>query len=702
MPFPDRAQALARTAGLALCFLLISFAFRAKEFGSALPNQQDSINYIRTVHQCVEAIRSGDYFPRLSTYDAGGKGYPFFQFYPPASFLIPGYVCACLVHNEQAAINATISLLYLAMGFAVVALGRDLGLRRGPAVVGAFALLTYPYLTHVSILNIPMFFGLCGDCLLLAAAAAFARRPTAGTGALVFLATAALCLTHFLSCVLYLPCLVVLLPFLVSGAQEPRTRRRKGLLALAGVGLVALGLLACAFQLGPMVDYGLHRYLRMSNLLNSPQVMAEFAERYTTFSNLLSPRLSESNPLSPPFMGEYSFQLGLAYVAGLLLAGRRLALERRGRGVFGVLLLICLGSVALMNPAVVRALPAAFGVFQFPTRFLGLIAVPGALLLAYALDGFWGALGSEGHAAEKEFAATALVAALVVGASSMATQYLVNEDNQALTGFRNPVHLDQILEHPSSTYSEEYLLDAYHFAKKFSDQPLYGGAQYFIYWHRGLAENDQVYPLPLARSIPSGVTLRAEGRVPEGIPLPQVLRIDLNGTPFGTVTLARRDFSFSLAVPPSMRDLQSISYHADRFIDVEGHPMVAQFSRIVFGGFPDEQSVVYWPSFAFQSQWRRGDFVCTIPAVAKDSVYVLPVLAYPGLQKATVNGEPFAPLAIPMNDRAFCGILLHPGQSYEIRVQFSGDPWWNGVALAALACALVAGAALLLRPHSGA
>ena len=47
---------------------------------------------------------------------------------------------------------------------------------------------------------------------------------------------------------------------------------------------------------------------------NSPQVMAEFAERYTTFSNLLSPRLSESNPLSPPFMGEYSFQLGLAYV----------------------------------------------------------------------------------------------------------------------------------------------------------------------------------------------------------------------------------------------------------------------------------------------------------------------------------------------------------------------------------------------------
>ena len=466
MPSPARAQAYISALGLALAFFLLAMAFRAKQYGTALPNQQDSINYIRTVHQCAEAVRSGDYFPRLSTYDAGGRGYPLFQFYPPLSFLVPGFVCAAGLGDEQMSINATIALLYVAAGFAFLSLARNFGIRRGPGVIGAFALLTYPYLTHISMLNIPMFFGLCASVLLAAAVASFARRPSAVSGARVFAATAFLCLTHFLSVLLYLPFVTGLLAVLGEGGAGRRSRT-----FVVGACAMILGVLACSFQLGPTVIYGLHQYLRMSNLLNSPLVMAEFAERYTTLSNLLSPRLSESNFLGAPFMGEYGFQLGLAYVAGLFLAGRFLLARRAGRAPFALLMAVSMAAIALMNPAVVRHLPSVFGVFQFPTRFLGLVAVPGALLLAYAVDRCSAAQGSLGPAGEKsaeleEMSAstTALLGVVVIGLSSMATQYLVNEDNTPLTGFKNPVRLGQLLERPASTYSEEYLLDAYHFA----------------------------------------------------------------------------------------------------------------------------------------------------------------------------------------------------------------------------------------------
>ena len=684
--------------GLALCFFLVSVAFRAKEFGDVIPNQQDAINYIRTVHQCAEAVRSGSFYPRLSSFDAGGRGYPVFQFYPPLSFLVPAYVSVLTASDVHTAVNVTIGLLYVATGFAFLSLARNLGLRRGPSVVGAFALLTFPYLTHISLLNIPMFFGLCEHVFLLAAGVSFLRRPSAVAGILVYLAAALLCLTHFLSVVLYLPCIAIFWAFFSANLSPQSGFWGRARICLLGYGLIVLGVLSCAFQLGPTVDYGLHQYLRMSNLLNPPHVMAEFAARYTTLSNLLSPRLSESNYLGAPFMGEYGFQLGLAYVAGLILATRRLATVRMGRASFGALLAMCVISIGLMNPAVVVHLPSVFGVFQFPTRFLALIAVPGALLLAYSIDGLARAAEVRsadrgiGAAPEGEimFGATALLSAGVIAVSSLATQYLVHEDNAALTGFSNPVRLGQLLDRPASTYSEEYLLDAYHFAAKFKGQPLYGEAQYFIYWHRGFAENDHVYPLPKATALPAHLSLRAVGHVPDAIVLPQHLAVSLNGVPVGTEVIAQRDFTFEMALPESIHELESISYHSDRAVDVEGHKMVAQFSTILFEGFPSAQSVVYLSDAEVHPTWKRGSFSCTIPRVTSETIVVLPVLAYPGLQRATVNGVPITPLPIPQNDRVYCGFRLLPGENYAVTVVFTGSPFWNRISLAAFAVALAA------------
>jgi hypothetical protein len=63
-------------------------------------------------------------------------------------------------------------------------------------------------------------------------------------------------------------------------------------------------------------------------------------------------------------------------------------------------------------------------------------------------------------------------------------------------------------------------------------------------------------------------------------------------------------------------------------------------------------------------------------------VYVMPVLAYPGLLGVTVNGKPSECIPVPRNDRAFCGLRLVAGTA-DISIVFRGFVWANDLSIAA-------------------
>ena len=64
---------------VSLGFAAATAALHPKDFGILVDNNQDTISFLRSAYQAERQIIAGDYFPRVSSYDFSGYGYPLFQ-----------------------------------------------------------------------------------------------------------------------------------------------------------------------------------------------------------------------------------------------------------------------------------------------------------------------------------------------------------------------------------------------------------------------------------------------------------------------------------------------------------------------------------------------------------------------------------------------------------------------------------------------
>jgi hypothetical protein len=682
---------------LTLTFIAISLAFRSKEYGPVIFNQQDYISYVRSVNQASVQVSHGMHFPRLSDYDLEGRGYPLFQFYPPLSFLVPAYLDVYLFHNIRDSINLAIVACYITIGLSLFYVARSLALSRGASWISACALLTFPYVTHISVFNIPMFYGVTACALSLAGVVFFLQRPGVLRFYVAGLFGATLPLSHFLSTVMYLPCIVFLIPFMEWQLALRGRRSVSAFSILFAIAALSLGLLSAAFQIGPNVIYGLHHWLRINGSLSTAEQMAHFATLYTTLPTLLSPRLSEATYLQEPFLGEYGFQLGLGYTIGISLALARLVRwERSSRWAVGALVIV-VAAVFFMSPAVVNSV-GILGVFQFPTRFLGVVGLVGALLVGFGAEFLAGGDVHDGaeSSGDKLGNGGPFYVAFgvgVVACSSMATQYLVNIDQSSLTGLMNPVKVADVLRDSKSGFSYDYLLDSYHFGSLFPEQKLYGGADYFLYYHDGLMERNVSYSFP-ATNIRRGTRIQVTGILPDEVALPQEIDLLINNRKIGTIRIANRTFQAECAIEEDIPSARYLSYLAERTFTRNGRKFVAKASTVRFIGLPRSETVLYWD--AFKSYWRHSGNVYEFenPEVDNDLTYVFPVLAYPGLQAATVDGKPVQIVPIPRNDQVYCGVRFpHRGPAH-LEIRFTGNGACNRISLAGVIGLLVCGAAM--------
>jgi hypothetical protein len=693
---------------LTLGFSALSLGLYPKWFGDGVFNNQDVISYLRMVAQIEALVKHGTLFQHLSVVDAQNQGYALFQFYPPLSYAIPAYIAAIFPLGLQQSVNLAVCTTQVLTGWAVFSLCRSLGVARGAAALAAFAFLCFPFLTFSAYRSPASFFALAFNAMATVMALHYLAKPASLRLAGFIVATFLLPMTHVLSTLLLSVSMWILVvcaaPIVLAGESRRTCLRRLSMLLLAYI----IGMVLATFEFAPIVLYGTHKWLRISSLLNGVPWLVNVAQRYTSLPNLLSPGISEGLQLSTPYEGQAGFQLSIPYVIGFVLCLDRLRRRESHWSSFaGLAVLFAIGVIGML-PLMPPILSGFYAVLQAPVRLLAVTALPGAVLLAYGADpverALVGALRRVRSLDITVSRALCIVAvAILVGWSSRAETDQLSPSgangNPPPSGFTNPVTLSMILKDPVSSTSGDYLVDAYHFADRFPNQPFYGNAQYFIYgdnWSGILGTKFALPGIPLLRA---GTKLIASGRLIDGVKPPVVLRVRLNDELVGSVSIWQRIFTdVAFELKHDIHDVRNIGYDADKFTIIGGQRVALRFDHIVFDGLEPGMTVHYWDEFE-NSVVRLGDSThIAAKVLAAGPLYVVPVLAYPQLQAVSINGRESECTPVPRNDKVYCGLRLPSGSS-RVVVTFRGILWANWLSVLALigALALIVAVGILNR-----
>lgn len=686
---------------VSLGFAVAAAALHPKDFGPFVDNNQDAVSFLRSAFQVEQLVRSGVYFPRLSAYDFSGYGYPLFQFYPPLSFLIVGYVSCFLTHDVLSAMTVVVTLNFVVAGWLVYALCRVVGLRSAGALIAAFAFVCYPFFAFAAYRATPTYLAVTLNVAVLLGGARYLARPSYLRGLAVSLAIFTLLMTHVITTLLTAVTGGVLL-LLIGPALAPGLAFRAFAIRIVALGIfVVLGLVLAAFEFLPIVVYGQEKLLRISALLGDLTKFLTSAGQHSTLHGLLSPRLADSAHAAPPSVGDFGFQLGLPYVLGFFLflatAPAKTFSDRAFWGVAGLFAVLVLST----TPHLVPLLAPLFGVIQFPFRLLSVAALPGAIAIARAVGAVWsrGAPGPEAQAGDFDTPVKRALAVVVVGSivgwSSVAS-LLEQPIQTAATGFTMPVSLTDILAQPSSTYSGDYLVNSMRFPSLFPSEPLLGRAQYFLFWHSFLAENGGHYDTPAFR--PSGrERLKLDVNLLDEIAPPVHMKVSVGPTVVYDGTIEQRSVTIEAPIPQSGEWVRGITYEADKSTEKDGKRFFARVPSVVFEGLADKETVRYWNEFRLTETGRptKRVFVVENPE-GSANLFVLPALAYPMLQSVTINDAPSACRPAPRNDMVFCGVNLPAGTS-RVVIRFTGMRIANVISLASLALLIAGGALAAIR-----
>lgn len=683
---------------LSLAFILVYVVSHVKEFGKILYNSQDNITYLRTAWQLAEAIVHGSFPIRTSLYDMGGNGYPIFQFYPIGAFFFQAALTAFLHHDTiTPALGIVLGFMYLLAGWSGFGIAREFGLSGPSAAMASIALVGAPYLSFEAYRDMPAFLATSWSLVALFFALRTVRRPTLFDLCCVSIAVFAVAMTHVLSTFfvgLFIPAIIFIRIFFLEDPLREKLLRF-GILTVFAV----IGLAGALFQVAPIITFGLRGSLRMSTMLptGTHSLFYRVAHNYTTIPTLLSPRLTEATYATSLNHIEFGFQLG--WTAVIALFGCLLTLSWRNRGdrPFFFLMLLALILILLVLPVSVPFMQKYFNFMQYSARLLPFAAIPLALLYGRIIQPLFrfAAEGDIKSGGEESLtnAALVLVGGITIAWCVWASPSRYTPDASNVSGFANPVLEKSILKAPHSTYSHEYLVNAYKFSTYFPRQPLLGEAQYFIYGDNFIGAVGQDYSLPLVHKFPEDARIKFSGEVLPSIPLPIDFSIRLGKFSLPSVHITSRKFDLSLPIPRDVHDVSTISYRASSWLMERGHRVAVRYDQIVFTGFPDNRTVRTEPIIYKQRIRKNDTWKFLIDNFAEDKkIFNTDVIYYPGLQDVLVNGERESCIPVPTNDVIYCGLRLPKGED-RVRIDFVGYRWANVVS--AVAWVLIGGLLLI-------
>jgi hypothetical protein len=352
------------------------------KYGS--PSGHDSQYHLLWADQFIESLSSGVLYPRWLPSSNSGLGSPTFIFYSP----LPYYVAALLwplTGSVSRALDLATTAALLASGVVAYRYLRN-GVSRGPAFMGAFAIMALPYrVTDLYLRSAyPEFMGFVWPPLVFMAFRAIACASTPHAARLaaagLAVATAGLAVTHLVSLMIWGPV------FALMGIMCGRKGQRIATLRLTWGGLAA--------GLGLSAVYLLPAYLERS-FVQIEKLYRHRAEDNTLFSTPLNAS-SFNGTIS--LIACWEVALIAAAAAAVLLRGagrpwrtvvrtplQKVAIDRLP--VLGAVILGVCGFTLMLpwSAPLWRHLPL-FSTIQFPWRLLVIVTPTAALLVACATE----------------------------------------------------------------------------------------------------------------------------------------------------------------------------------------------------------------------------------------------------------------------------------------------------------------------------
>lgn len=361
-----------RNKGRLAFLLLMALAVIASSplsFDTWFHGKDSIIHLIRSNDVCYE-MRLGNFYPRWLSQASFGKGLPTLNFYPPALYLLVGYLNVLGVHMIPALVLVCAGSFLLSGWGMYLWTGKHCG-ELGALVAATIYLLAPYHLVDIYLRGaLPEFLALAILPFLfhgidLSLAPERTSRGIVYTG----LASAAIVLTHNLTAVMILPFALAYFGWCCRHFGTPLKRCLAAWLGpLLGAGLSSFYWIPVIFE---------RRYLAGTGVSIGGNL--HYSRHFRTISDFFGTK-------EPDVFG-FNSSYALIFICVALSFFALIATKEKSRG-FGLLVLsCCLLSLVLVFPVaapVYRALPV-LQYLQFPYRFLGPATLFLSAFCAFAL-----------------------------------------------------------------------------------------------------------------------------------------------------------------------------------------------------------------------------------------------------------------------------------------------------------------------------
>jgi hypothetical protein len=380
---------------------------------AGLPNTADGALHVYRTFELDRAWHDGVAYPRIAPDFAYGYGYAIFNYYAPLFYWL-GNILHTNNLNFEHAVKAAIIVIFYLYPLGMYLLVRDLTSfhasrlsdleqSRKAALVSGIAYLYAPYHFYEAFIqgDYPQFLALAivPFCLWAATPLSLSERGVGGEGQFRFfsfiLAYAALVLAHNITALIATPLIgayMLFILFSLSLERNPQVASRKSQfinhftfhasrLTLA----IALSVALTAFFWLPAL--GEQRYVRIERLT---QGFFHFENYFLTAREILSPNvppdLAGVNPYIPFNLGPSLLIIAtLGFIAALTRrVGRHATWTSLAPYIFFVGLTLAMAAMTLpISTPLWEHLPL-LPLTEFPWRFIGLAAIPLAMLVGLA------------------------------------------------------------------------------------------------------------------------------------------------------------------------------------------------------------------------------------------------------------------------------------------------------------------------------
>jgi hypothetical protein len=645
---------------------------------SVLPSANDLQSHLGAIIQAKLALQEGQFPPRIAPWQHNGWQYPLYQFYSSLPFTLAGLVYLWLTPaNPYVAFKLTLWLMLAVAGIFTYRLAAWLTGSRPAGLLAGAAYMAAPYF----LINIHARGNFAESFAqgVLPPVLYYSARCFAAPRLRPFVAAAvcwsALATAHVITFV-YSSLFIGLWFLLLPG----RPGKHLGRLARLGAAY-GCGLLLAAYFLAPALSAD---FLVIRDRFYLPYDSNWLTPLPALLSPVSLPPEPQPGQLTTPNLHPavgWPMLLGAA-VAFYTLVARPATIRRPGasRCMWALLAVFGVGLLTTWSPVDFWSrLPPQLHLVQFPYRLLSQISWSGALLGAYALQALFAGQLDQRHVAVGLFL-------IGIGSSSWLPSPRPNDKKIA-----------DLVREPSLYHGRnDYLIseNSHWFTSV-------GAAGVELPLGEVGADDDalkqdrevDITALMPYRSAP--ITLHLSGEIPS-LPAEQIVRLSalLNGRSIASTQLEAGPFTWDVPLSERMTalargdvgDTVGLKLVTERvFLRKEmpdrpskkDRPEVRLRSAVI-GGLPAERTAL--PITSTQQGCTRAGLAttCRVSVPREAGLVQLPVLFYPGLLEAQVDGQTAPYLPLSHRGYVLVGLQLPPGE-HRISVRFEGLAWANRV-----------------------